>query len=135
MTETITLAPHDPMPSGPGRHVIVLRRFREDDPAQTETQIILTGIPEQSTHPRQPDGTLMDLDQAVAAGVKVAESEGLSRIFVLDRTSGRREQDILQHGGDHTVHMEELADSNVEEGERGPDMRDMVHPKASGTSA
>ena len=131
MTDTITLAPHDPMPSGPGRHVVVLRRFREDDPAQTEVQIILTGAPEQSTHPRNPDGSVMDLAHAIGAAAKVAKSEGLGRIFVLDRVSGPREQDILQHGGDHTVHMEELADSDEEDGVRGSDMRDVGHPAAN----
>lgn len=128
MTETTMLAPHDPMPSGPGRHVVVLRRFREDEPSQTEVQIILTGAPEQSTHPRRPDGTPMGLDEAVVAARKVAASEGLGRIFVLDRASGPREQDILRHGGDHTVHMASLADTDEEDGERGPDMRDIAHP-------
>ena len=133
MTDTITLAPHDPMPSGPGRHVVVLRRFREDDPAQTEIQIILTGTPEQSTHPRHPDGSVMDLDHAIGAAAKVAESEGLARIFVLDRASGPREQDILQHGGDHTVHMDELADTDEEDGVQGSDMRDVGHTTTDGT--
>ena len=35
MTEIIRLAPHDPIPSGPGRQVIVLHRFDEDAPKQT----------------------------------------------------------------------------------------------------
>ena len=54
MTETIHLAPHDPMPEGPGRQVVVIQRFEEDDPARTTVQIVLTGKPEQSTHPRRP---------------------------------------------------------------------------------
>ena len=68
----------------------------------------------------------MDLDEAVAAAVKVAESEKLSRVLVANRTAGAREQDILQHGGDHSVHMEALVDSDIEDGERGADMRDRM---------
>ena len=132
MINTTMLAPHDPMPSGPGHHVVVLRRFREDDPAHTEVQIVLTGTPEQLTHPRRPDGTPMELDEAVAAAHKVAETEGLSRIFVLDRTGGPREKDILQYGGDHSVHMETLKDTDDEDGVSGTDMRDIAHPAAGG---
>lgn len=127
MTETIHLAPHDPMPDGPGRQVIVLRRFQEDDPGVTTIQIILTGKPEQSTHPRRPDGTFMPFDEAITAAGKVATEEGIGRIFVLDRAQGAREQDILRHGGDHSVHMERLSDSDDEDGERGADMRDTLH--------
>ena len=31
------------------------------------------------------------------------------------------------HGGDHSVHMEKLVDIDLEDGERGPDMRDFGH--------
>lgn len=126
MTATTMLAPHDPMPSG--RQVVVLRRFEEDDPGRTTVQIILTGTPEESTHPRRPDGTPMHLDEAIAAARRIAESEGLERVYVLDRVGGAREQDILQHGGDHSVHMERLVDVDDEDGERGADMRDIAHP-------
>lgn len=128
MIETIHLAPHDPMPAGPGRTVVVLRRFEEDDPDQTVIQIVLTGTPEQSTHPHRPDGTPMRLDEAIAAAGKVAQEEGLSRVYVLDRIGGAREHDILNHGGDHSIHMERLSDTDEEDGERGPDMRDVAHP-------
>ena len=130
MIATTTLAPHDPMPSG--RHVIVMRRFEEDDPGRTTVQIVLTGTPEQSTHPRRPDGTPMHLDEAIDAARRVAESEGLDRVYVLDRVGGVREQEILRHDGDHTVHMGRLVDADDEDGERGPDMRDIGHPAPSG---
>ena len=67
----------------------------------------------------------MSLAQAIEAAQRVAESEGLKRVFVVDRTAGEREQDILHHGGDHSVHMEKLVDFDLEDGERGPDMRDV----------
>ncbi|GAC1345318.1 MAG: hypothetical protein NVSMB18_24780 [Acetobacteraceae bacterium] len=127
MTEIVRLAPHDPIPTGPGRNVVVLRRFDEEAPREIVTQIRLTGHPDETTHPVHPDGRKMSLDEAIAAAVQVAASEGLQQVFVVDRTSGEREQDILQHGGDHSVHMENLVDSDLEEGERGSDMRDRAH--------
>ena len=128
MIKTIHLAPHDPVPAGPGRQVVVMRRFEEDDPDRASIQIILTGTPEQSTHPRRPDGTAMHLDEAIAAAGRVAAEEGLDQVFVLDRLSGGRERDILRHDGDHTVHMDRLADTDEEAGEHGADMRDIAHP-------
>lgn len=129
MIATTTLAPHDAMPTG--KAVVVLRRFDEDAPSRPAIQIILTGRTEQSTHPRRPDGALMSMDEAVEAARKVAQSEGMDRIFVLDRLSGTREQDILQHGGDHSVGMETLQDTDEEDGVRGSDMRDIAHSTAS----
>ena len=134
MTETIHLAPHDPMPSGPGRQVVVLRRFEGDDPDRTTVQIILTGSPEQVTHPRRPDGAPMHLDEAIKAAGRVAAEEGIGQVFVLDRISGGREQDILRHDGDHTIHMDRLDDSDEEDGERGPDMRDIGRSPRDGSS-
>lgn len=126
MTDIVRLAPHDPLPTGPGRHVVVLHRFDEEEPKKTVVSITLTGHPDQTTHPRRPDGTVMGLDEAIGAAVKVAEAEKLSRVLVADRTAGEREQDILQHGGDHSVHMDALVDSDIEDGERGADMRDRM---------
>ena len=130
MTETIHLAPHDPMPDGPGRTIVVLRRFEEDDPDRATVEIILTGKPEQVTHPRRPDGSPMPLDEAIAAAGRVAREEGLSRVYVLDRMSGGREHEIMSHGGDHTVDMDRLSDTDEEDGVRGSDMRDRAHPSS-----
>ena len=117
--------PHDPLPEG-GRTVIVLHRMDEDDPRRTVTQIMLTGAPGQgeTVHPRLADGTPMDLDKAVEAAKLVAKSEGIDIVHLVDRTAGPREQEVLTHGGDHSVNMASLDDSDLEEGERGPDMRD-----------
>ena len=125
MAEVTRLNPHDPMPEG-GHSVIVLRRFDEDDPHKTVVEVTLThrhGPPEQ-TRPAHPNGHAMSLDEAVAAARKVADEAGIATVQVIDRTAGPRERDIMQHGGDHTVHMERLDDDDMEEGERGPDMRD-----------
>ena len=66
----------------------------------------------------------MDWDQAVEAAKAVANSEHLHRIYLLDRTAGPREQDILRHGGDHSIHMDTLSDTDEEDGVTGTDMRD-----------
>ncbi|MDP9095749.1 MAG: hypothetical protein M3N26_04195 [Pseudomonadota bacterium] len=126
MTDIIRLAPHDPIPTGPGRHVVVLHRFDEDEPKKTVVSITLTGRPDQTTHPMRPDGRPMDIDEAIEAAIKVAASEKLTRVVVADRTQGDREQDILEHGGDHSVHMEDLVDNDLEDGEQGADMRDRM---------
>ena len=68
----------------------------------------------------------MPFEEAVDAGRRVAESEGLDVVYAVDRTAGPREREILAHGGDHTVDMDKLDDMDLEDGERGPDMRDPV---------
>ena len=75
MTETVRLAPHDPIPSGPARHVVVLHRFDEDAPQQTITTITLTGHPDETTRPMNPDGRPMNLEEAIDTAKRVAESE------------------------------------------------------------
>ena len=124
MTEIVHLAPHDPIPDGPGRRVIVMHRFDEDRPDDTVTTITLTGKPDETARPVHPDGRMMSLDEAIDAAREVASSEKLGTVFVIDRTEGEREQDILAHHGDHSVHMEGLSDDDMEDGERGADMRD-----------
>lgn len=125
MAEIRRLDPHAPLPEGLGRHVIVFSHFDEDEPRRTVTEIILaTGHGEtETTRPVRPDGTPMSFDEAVDAGRRVAESEHLELVYAVDRTAGAREREILAHGGDHTVGMAKLDDMDLEEGERGPDMR------------
>jgi hypothetical protein len=127
MTQTITLAPHDPIPDGPGRTVTVLRRFEEDDPDRVSVEIILSGHPDQVTHPRHPDGTPMHFDEAVAAARLVAEQEGIGSVHVLDRMQGARERQIMRHHGDHSAGSAPVSDDDLEDGEAGSDMRDVIH--------
>ncbi len=124
MAEIRTLNPHDPFPDH-GHHVVVLRRFDEDDPHKTVIEITLThtkGLPERS-HPKRPNGGEMSLDEAIAAAKRVADEAGIATVQVIDRTAGPRERDIQLHGGDQSIHMERLDDDDMEEGEPGPDMR------------
>ncbi len=124
MTKIIRLAPHDPIPASPARHVVVLHRFDEEAPRETVTTIMLTGLRDESARPMRPDGKPMSLDEAIEAAVKVAESEKLGQVYVVDRTDGPREHMILEHGGDHSAEGDKLVDFDLEDGERGPDMRD-----------
>ena len=126
MPEVKHLDPHDPLPEG-GRRVVVMHRLDEDDPRHTHTEILLTGAPGrgEAVRPMRPDGTPMPLDEAVEAAKQVADSEGLHDVYVVDRTAGPREQEVLAAGGDHSVHMDALTDDDLEDGERGPDMRDV----------
>ena len=123
--QTKTLEPHAPLPEGPARRVLVLRRFDEDSPRDTVIELHLQGGggPAEATRPHGPDGVTLDWDQAIEAARAVAESEGLDTIYVVDRTAGDREADILRHGGDHSVHMDALSDTDAEDGVTGTDMR------------
>lgn len=123
------LEPHAPLPDT--RHVTVLRRFDEDDPDRVITEIVLGTAPgrSESANPASSDGRPMALPAAIEAAKRVAESEGIAAVHVIDRTAGPREHEILDHGGDHSVGLAKLDDMDLEEGERGPDMRDPVMPR------
>ena len=126
MIEIRMLDAHDPLPEGRGHRVIVLRRFDEDDPRRVVTEITLTGPPGRSevARPTQADGTAMSLENAIAAAQKVAKTEGIREVFVLDRTAGKLEHDVIEHAGDHSFPGKKLDDSDLEEDEKGADMRD-----------
>ena len=65
----------------------------------------------------------MSLDEAISAARKVAKLEGIGQVFVLDRTDGRLEHEIIEHAGDHSFPGRLLDDTVPEDGETGPDMR------------
>lgn len=125
MTELRVLAPHDPVPES-GHYMIVMRRFAEDAPRTTLTEIITSDgrNPPVLSVPVGADGAPLDFAAAVRAARKEAEAQGLVVFYAVDRTAGSREREVLEHGGDHAVHSERLANSDPEEGEVGPDMRD-----------
>lgn len=125
MVETVTLRPHDPLPDPPA--IVVMRRFDEDDPRRLMVEVIVSRASgaEDTSRPQRDDGGFMDLDEAVAAASEQARSQGLARVYVVDRTAGPRESDILTHHGDHSINSGTLADMDLEDGEKGPDMRDL----------
>ena len=125
MTEIRKLAPHDPMPDD-GRHIVLLRRFEEDDPRRIVLEMVVArgrGVPEVRLA-AHPDGTKMSVAEAIHAARAIAAEDKLDTIYIIDRLAGPRERDILRHHGDHSVHMGQLDDFDLEEGERGSDMRD-----------
>lgn len=123
--EIRNLDAHDPLPEGQRRRVVVFRRFDEDDPRKIVTEITLSGSPGPSevVQPRRVDGAAMSLEEVVAAARRVAESEGIGQVFVLDRTAGRLEHEVIEHAGDHSFSGKTLDDTDPEDGEAGPDMR------------
>lgn len=128
MIEIRNLDPHDAVPDGRGHRVIVIRRFDEDDPHRIVTEIILTAARGQTetAQPNEANGSPMTLDHAVVAAQKVAETEGIDIVFVLDRTAGRLEHEVVEHHGDHSFPGRTLDDTDLEDGERGTDMRDRL---------
>lgn len=123
--EVRRLDPHDPLPEGRSHRVIVLRRFDEDDPRKIVTEITLTGAPGRSevARPTHADGSAMSLDQVIVAAKQVAKTEGIDQVFVLDRTAGQLEHEVIEHSGDHSFPGKRLRDTDPEDGETGADMR------------
>ncbi len=126
MVETTRLEPHDAIPDE-GRHVLVFRHMGEDDPTAVVTEIVLYGDVAASAAAIGPDGHTMTLEQAVQTAEAAAERHGLSRVFVLDRTAGKLEQEALQDHGARAFANDALEDSDPEDGEQGTDIRDRPH--------
>lgn len=133
MTEIRYLDPHDALPDDLGRHVLVLKRFDEDEPRRTVVELTLVTAPGriEATRPMRPDGNPMSFEEAVEAGKLVAQSEGMTVVHAVDRTAGPREREILASGGDHTVDMDKLDDMDLEDGERGSDMYDVRNARGA----
>jgi len=115
MTKARHLEPHDPVPDS-GRYLLVMQRFAEDAPRVVLTELIIgeSGYPPQLTIPVDAGGTPLSFKDAIAAAEAQADSEGFERVYAVDRTMGEREQEILAHDGDHSVHMETLVDENTD---------------------
>lgn len=126
MAEIRMLDAHDAMPEGKGRHVIVIKQFHEELPAQTVIQMILSRGegPDEITEPVHADGRKMGFDEALRAARAVADSENIHFVYGIDRTQGPREKAVLAANGDHSVGVDKLDDFDLEEGERGADMED-----------
>jgi hypothetical protein len=111
MASVHRLNPHDPLPES-GRYLLVMRRFAEDAPDTVLTEVVVApgDAPPFLTVPSASPDRPADYETAIAAAQAQAEREGFDRVVAVDRTGGEREQDILHHHGDHSVHMDRLVD-------------------------
>ncbi len=125
MTAIRRLGAHDPLPGG--HSVVLMRRLAEDDPAGTSLELVVTNPDgsEETATLLDHDGNPLSTQAGVSLAMKRAEGEGLKRIWLVDRTAGARESEVLAHHGDHSFPGETLDDDDLEEGEHGPDMRDI----------
>lgn len=123
MTEIIRLEPHDPLPDG-GNIALVLRRFGEDDPTAVITEIDFFGRHPAVVLALAESGQPLHFEDAIHEAVRQAAQRGIATVYAVDRTAGRREQEVLRHGGDHSVRADELSDTDEEDGERGATILD-----------
>ncbi len=126
MSEFTTLKPHDPLPDGPA--VVLMHRFEEDDPHQLMMELIVihANQSEETSRLITRDGTPLPLDEARQRATEAAKDARIGRLFLIDRTEGPREHEILEHHGDRSVDMDSLSDTDEEDGVVGSDMRDMA---------
>jgi hypothetical protein len=123
MTQIIRLDPHDPLPEH-GEHALVIRRFGEDDPKMVITEIDFFGRAPTMQLAVRDDGKPLDWEDAVQGARAEAEGRGFRRLYAVDRTAGRREQEVIAHHGDHSVFSGELSDTDEEDGVKGSSILD-----------
>jgi hypothetical protein len=123
MTEIIRLQPHDPLPEA-RPYALVIRRFGEDDPNATITEIDFFGAHPTMSLAAGENGRPARWDDVVHYAQKQANARGYATLYAVDRTAGAREQEILAHHGDHAVRSEELSDTDAEDGVSGTSLRD-----------
>jgi hypothetical protein len=126
MAQTIRLAPHDPVPDY-GDHVLVLRRMGEDDPNAVVTEIVFYGSHPATLPAVGADGHVMALEEAVSAAEAEAARRKLSKVYVVDRTAGKLEQEALHDHGSRQFAQDILDDTDAEDGVTGADIRDRPH--------
>jgi len=123
MTDVVRLQPHDPLPDY-GLHGIVLKRFGEDDPNAVVTEIAFNGPEPVSMPAVHRDGSPIGLDEAIRIALMESEKRGVAKLYVVDRTAGRREQAVIRHHGDHSAGTDALDDTDDEEGVAGSSLLD-----------
>ena len=124
MPRIIDLAPHDPLPDGPA--IVLLRRFEEDDPRKIMIEIVALDDHHTESNARMTDadGEALSWEEATRRAEQTASEAKFPVLYRIDRTAGPREREIAAHGGDHSADMENLDDSDLEDGQAGSDMRD-----------
>jgi hypothetical protein len=123
MTDIIRLEPHDPLPET-GAYALVIRRFGEDDPNAVVTEIDFFGRHRTMSIAVGPDGRPLPWEDVVQGARREAKERGYTMLYAVDRTAGRREQEVLAHHGNHGVFSGELSDTDEEDGEKGSSLLD-----------
>jgi hypothetical protein len=123
MVRIIRLEPHDPLPER-GAHALVIRRFGEDDPHVVVTEIDFYGRSPTMQIAVGEDGRPLSWEDAVQGARAEADTRGYKELYAVDRTAGRREQEVLAHHGDHSVFSGELSDTDDEDGVTGSSLLD-----------
>lgn len=126
MTEIIRLDPHDPLPEG-GRFALVIRRFGEDDPNAVVTEIDFFGSHPTMSVAAGAHGEILPWEDVVQQGRHAAEKHGFKTLYAVDRTAGKREQQIIGRHGDHSAREDALSDSDEEDGVKGSTIMDRGH--------
>jgi len=123
MTEIIRLDAHDPLPET-GSYALVIRRFGEDDPNAVVTELDFFGRHRTMSIAVGPDGLPLAWEDVVQGARREANERGYAVLYAVDRTAGRREQQVLRHHGDHSFGPSVLVDTDEEDGVRGSTMLD-----------
>ncbi|HLB98725.1 MAG TPA: hypothetical protein VJK90_13720 [Acetobacteraceae bacterium] len=123
MTEIVRLDAHDPLPEI-GSYALVIRRFGEDDPNAVVTEIDFFGRHGTMNIAVGPDGLPVAWEAAVQRAQREANARGYALLYAVDRTTGRREQQVLRHHGDHSFGPSVLADTDEEDGVHGSSLLD-----------
>jgi hypothetical protein len=123
MVKIIRLEPHDALPEH-GEHALVIRRFGEDDPHSVVTEIDFYGRAATMQIAVGADGRPLSWEDAVQGARAEADTRGYKVLYAVDRTAGRREQEVLAHHGDHSVFSGELSDTDEEDGVTGSSLLD-----------
>ncbi len=126
MTEIIRLDPHDPLPEATP-FALVIRRFGEDDPKAIVTEIDFMGSHPTMSVATGPNGAPLQWEDAVQHARREAAARGFTTLYAVDRTAGRREQQIIDRGGDHSPRDDALSDTDEEDGEEGSTILDRGH--------
>jgi hypothetical protein len=125
MTRIIRLQPHEQLPET-GQYVVLMRRLGEDDPNAVVTELIVSDgqAPPMAEPVVNAAGEALDFEAAIKVAAQRGEAMRLRQVYVVDRTAGHREHEVLDHHGDHAWRSETLSDTDPEDGERGTSLRD-----------
>ena len=126
MTEIVRLDPHDALPEATP-FALVIRRFGEDDPTAVVTEIDFYGDHPSVSVATGPAGAPVAWEDAIQFARREASQRGYTTLYAVDRTAGRREQEIINRHGDHSAREDALADSDEEDGVEGSTILDRGH--------